>query len=300
MKVLLINLDSKIPNLALAKIEMYHKLQGHEIVWNNDLFCNSVDKIYVSNVFTFNKEKAKFYTQYNAEIGGTGWDIYKKLPDEIENLKPKINLGFTTRGCIRNCHFCFVPKKEGKLQIIGDVYDLWDGKSKKVTILDNNITAGKKHFIEILKQGQKEKLELDFNQGIDFRLIDEEMVIEMKKTKLTEIRMSLDNSSYMKLFEEKLKLLRKYWISNRFFVYVFAGEGKGEDYDSCLQRLELLKKYKVKPYLMRHENIKKRTEFIKLAQWCNMTQYFFSCDISEFHLLGSKYQKNTIEMPSLF
>jgi len=83
MKVLLINLDSKIPNLALHKIEMYHKLQGHEIIWNNDLFCNSVDKIYVSNVFILNKEKAKFYTQYYAEIGGTGWDIYKKLPDEI-------------------------------------------------------------------------------------------------------------------------------------------------------------------------------------------------------------------------
>jgi len=297
MKVLLIDLDSKIPNLALHKIEMYHELQGHEIIWNNDLFCNSVDMIYVSNVFTINKEKAKFYTQYNAEIGGTGWDIFKKLPDEIENLNPKINFGFTTRGCIRNCHFCFVPKKEGKLEIIGDIYNLWDGKAKKITIMDNNITADKEHFLYILKQGQKEKIELDFNQGIDFRLLDEDMIIEMKKTKLTEIRMSLDNSAFIKQFEEKLKLLRKYWANNRFFVYVFAGTGKGEDYESCLQRLELLKKYKVKPYLMRHESIKKRPEFIKLAQWCNMTQYFFSCTIDEFKLKGSKVNKYVDSIP---
>jgi len=61
--------------------------------------------------------------------------------------------------------------------------------------MDNNITAEKNHFIEILKQCQNEKIEVDFNQGIDFRLIDEDMVIEMKKTKLTKIRMSIDNSA---------------------------------------------------------------------------------------------------------
>lgn len=288
MKILLINLDSKIPNLALAKLSMYHNLIGDEVIYDNEMFAPIVDKIYVSTIFTFNRNKAKHYLMYDAHIGGTGWDIASKLPDEIENLKPKINLGFTTRGCIRNCNFCFVPQKEGKFNIIGDIYDIWDGKSKKVTLLDNNITADKGQFIKILRQGQENKLELDFNQGIDFRLLDEDMIIEMKKTKLTEIRMSLDNSAYIKMFEEKIKLLRKYYEHNRFFVYVFAGIGKGEDYDSCIKRLELLKKYKVKPYLMRHESIKNNPEFIRLARWCNMSMYFFSCDISEFSLKGSK------------
>jgi hypothetical protein len=304
MNVLIINLDSKIPNLALKKIEMYHKLQGDSILWDNDIMIPWANKIYVSNIFTFNKEKAKFYTQYNAVIGGTGWDIYKKLPDEIEKLKPKINFGFTTRGCIRNCHFCIVPKKEGKIQVVGDIYDLWDGKSKKITIMDNNIAAEKYHFIEILKQCQNEKIEVDLNQGIDFRLIDEDMIIEMKKTKLTKIRMSIDNSAFIKQFEEKIKLLLKHYYTNKgllqtcFFVYVFAGIGKGEDFDSCLQRLELLKKYRIKPYLMRHESIKLQPEFIKLAQWCNFPAMFFSCSFNEFKLKGSK--KINIEMPKLF
>jgi radical SAM superfamily enzyme YgiQ (UPF0313 family) len=47
--------------------------------------------------------------------------LKKVLPDEIENLKPDYSLypgfdysiGFSTRGCFRNCHFCVVPEKEG-------------------------------------------------------------------------------------------------------------------------------------------------------------------------------------------
>ena len=37
MKVLLIDIDSKIPNLALKKVEKYHLFHGDEIIWNNEL-----------------------------------------------------------------------------------------------------------------------------------------------------------------------------------------------------------------------------------------------------------------------
>ena len=40
-------------------------------------------------------------------------------------------MGFTTRGCIRNCSFCVVPQKEGKIKVEGDF-----GSLKAVT---NNI-----------------------------------------------------------------------------------------------------------------------------------------------------------------
>lgn len=181
MKILIINIDSKLPNLALAKIEMYHKIAGDEIIYDNDLYLNYVDKIYVSSIFTCNINKTKYYEKYNAIIGGTGYNIHTKLSDEIDKLEPKINIGFTTRGCIRNCSFCFVPQKEGKIHIVGDLYNIWDKKSNFVTLLDNNITALENHFISILKQAQKENIKLDFNQGLDFRLLNENMISEMKK-----------------------------------------------------------------------------------------------------------------------
>jgi hypothetical protein len=37
MKVLLLDIDSKIPNLALKKIEKYHIDKGDEVIWNNKI-----------------------------------------------------------------------------------------------------------------------------------------------------------------------------------------------------------------------------------------------------------------------
>ena len=129
-KISIINIDSKIPNLALKKIEKYHLDKGDEVIWDFPLIPS--DKTYVSIVFSWNKEQAKQYP--GADIGGSGYDLKKKLPPEIDKIKPRINLGFTTRGCLRKCYFCIVPEKEGVVRTEGDIYDLWDGKSKELTI----------------------------------------------------------------------------------------------------------------------------------------------------------------------
>ena len=48
-------------------------------------------------------------------------------------------------------------------------------KSKKITFLDNNATALKPHLILILHQLQKEKIYGEYNQGLDIRLLDNEI-----------------------------------------------------------------------------------------------------------------------------
>ena len=122
MNILLVNIDSfKIPNLALAKIEMYHNLKGDKVYHRNgdfkpDLFT-PFEKVYVSVVFKENLQKALFWKNYNAVIGGSGFDVTSKLPIEIDCLTPKINIGFSTRGCNNLCSFCIVHKKEGKIKL---------------------------------------------------------------------------------------------------------------------------------------------------------------------------------------
>ena len=121
-KILLIDIDSTIPNLALKKVEKYFKDKGNEIIWNNELFLNLVDQTFVSCIFDWNKRKAIEFEHYsNVFIGGGGYDLTKQLPSEIDVIKPRINLGFTTRGCLRKCPFCIVWKKEPELKIEGDI-----------------------------------------------------------------------------------------------------------------------------------------------------------------------------------
>ncbi|GAH85140.1 unnamed protein product, partial [marine sediment metagenome] len=77
MRILLIDIDSKIPNLALMKLSTWHKKQGVE-VFLNDYLCNP-DKVYVSCVFTKNAYKVKQLPFENMEVGGSGWDLKKEL-----------------------------------------------------------------------------------------------------------------------------------------------------------------------------------------------------------------------------
>ena len=129
-KVLLVDVDSTIPNMALMKLSTFHKQKGNvvEIVKlkysgvpgrrTRTLIDNTkYDKVYASIIFTPNKEVLQFKDESlkNYQVGGTGtFDFTIKLTDEVEDLEEDFSLypendemiGFTSRGCIRNCHFC--------------------------------------------------------------------------------------------------------------------------------------------------------------------------------------------------
>lgn len=273
MKVLLINIDSTIPNLALKKIELYHQLLNDEIYYDMPIMINLVDKIYVSCIFPENKHKCDIY-QHKALIGGTGYDLHIKLPLEIDCMKPKINWGFTTRGCIRKCHFCFVPEKEGYIHVVGDIYDIWDGKSKKLYIMDNNILALPEHFKTICNQLRHENLKVDFNQGLDHRLLTEEIWYELNTLKhINKIRFAFDDIVYKKSALRALDLMKSNGVKDwqtRWYVYV----GKKDNFDTVYERLSILQKYKQHAYLMRDKLIYNKPEFIALAQWCNAAGAF--------------------------
>jgi hypothetical protein len=277
MRVLIIDIDSTIANIALKKVEKYHFDKGDEVIWNNPLFAHTADKTYVSCVFSYNKHLCdEWIGRSGVEIGGSGFDLTKQLPPEIEAVKPKINIGFTTRGCIRNCHFCIVPKKEGKIHIVGDIYDFWDGKSKQVIILDNNILGVPEHFYRIAAQLKKESLRVDFNQGLDFRLLTDEICKELFSLKhCQEIRFAFDDISYKPMVLKSLDMLKRNGLKawqTRWYVYV----GVKDTLETVYQRCKILCEEKQLIYMMRDrdKSVQENKQFIALAKWCNWTPFF--------------------------
>ena len=101
MRILLIDFDGKLPNLALMKLSSWHKAQGDEVYLNS---CEKPDKVYISTLFTWNRPKVEKLLQVypDAEVGGTGWDFIAEndkwkgvshdLPPEIEAMKPDYDL----------------------------------------------------------------------------------------------------------------------------------------------------------------------------------------------------------------
>lgn len=75
-KILLIDIDSKLPNLALMKLSAHHKNKGDNVSFNN---TDKPDIVYASVIFNKNKhlvDGLRFYYP-NAEvvIGGSGYNL---------------------------------------------------------------------------------------------------------------------------------------------------------------------------------------------------------------------------------
>lgn len=192
MKVLLIDADSRMPNLALMKISGFKKSLGDQVYFEKP--CNP-DEVWISCVFTWNKSKAlgiaKMFSGKNVFLGGSGVDLQSKLPDEIEHTCPDYDLykergdmylglerkcqfdgtiavGYTSRGCIRNCEFCL-----GWIRNHAPITEFISDK-KQVRLLDNNFLASpfwKENIAYINEHG----LKVCFDQGLDIRLMTEEI-----------------------------------------------------------------------------------------------------------------------------
>ena len=275
MNIGLYDIDGKLPNLALMRISAYHKAKGDNVEWM--LPIKIYDKVYASKIFTDSK-----YEEYpNMEIGGSGYEKSKKLPEEIDKCFPdyslypdfKDSIGFTTRGCIRKCAFCFVPEMEGGIKDYMNVKDIWRG-SGNLILFDNNILAMPSKLEEVFKFCAEKKIKVDFNQGLDCRLVTPELaklIKENRKYIIPYLRFAFDNLSYKDSVERTCKLLG----IKKMFWYVYCDE----DYESALERLLVLKRYSQTPYLMRNKSLKGQQKFIWLAKWVNSMGAFQKMDI---------------------
>ncbi len=280
------NLEPKYTNIALEKIKLFYSTHNEKVRDYNPLEHLLFDKIYCSSIFTFTD---KSYVTDDMICGGSGFDLTTTLRPEIEAMKPKINIGFTTRGCIRNCPFCIVPEKEGNIQVVGDIYDFWDRESKELVILDNNILALPRHFKAICDQIKNEKLMVDFNQGLDHRLLNGEIAKMLKSLRYKAYRFAFDSISQESSVRKAIDMLHKHEIKWSIW-YVLVGFDT--TYDEDLFRLQLLKSHNQRVFVQRYNNITNAFHN-ELAGWGNQRQLFVKYTFNEFlDKRGSKQKVN--------
>lgn len=283
MKVLLIDVDSKLPNLALMKLAAHHKNDDVSLVRlkkKEQIPNEYFDKIYASCIFTRNSnicEKLKATYQDRIEIGGTGVDVKKRLPREVEKLSPDYSLydidygiGYSARGCIRNCEFCFVPKKEGRLQQDVEISQLLSDQSKKLYLLDNNFAADPQ-FKNKAKWLINNEVIVDINSGIDVRVLTEEKAELLSKIKhMNYLKIAWDLKSEEKYVLKGIELLTKYIKPYKIMCYVLVGFNTDLEYD--LYRINKLKELKIAPYVMVYN--KRQDGYYKYMQrWVNTFLY---------------------------
>jgi len=312
LRIALQNLEPKYRNYALEKIRMHHEAKGDHVCNYDPELPDLYDHIYCSSIFTFTDKSA---ADPRAICGGTGFDIKSKLSDEIDTMRPKFNYGFCSRGCVRNCEFCVVREKEGYIRPEADIFDIWDGQSKEIVLYDNNILALPDHFRMICQQIHDKRIKVDFNQGLDIRLMDNDIaaILSTKYIRHFQYHFAFDYSSLDSLVEEKIKILKSHGI-NRSTFYVLVGFPNGnsisEDIEDALYRLNLLKALGQNAYVMRYRKISdsqpeslitKDTEkyYIPLANWGSVHAAFRSMDfLTQYfdHPRGQRYLKHYQEI----
>lgn len=228
MRIGLVAVDSKIINLALAKISGYHKSQGDSVEWANSLF-GEYDIVYKSKIFTYTPDDTNIYNAKEIIRGGTGYDVHSVLPEEIDRLQPDYSLypgidnktayGFLTRGCPNKCHWCCVPQKEGNIRPYMDIEEIaMGGVRNKIILFDNNIIACD-YGIEQLEKVVERKYHIDINQASDARL----MTIDIAKIYaqirwLSQIRFGCDTPAQISHCEKAMKLIDSYCETPRSYL----------------------------------------------------------------------------------
>ena len=287
---LMVDVDSTIPNLALMHISTWRKSLGIETGWNFE----DPDEVWASCIFHKNAHKVDglkfFYPNAKIDIGGGGISLQKSLPSEVDLMMPdyalypdcNYDLGFTSRGCNRKCYFCIVPRKEGKFHIHQHPSEFHDPSHRDIMLMDNNILFDKTWFFEVTDWILSNDLRVDFNQGLDLRLMDNDIakrIAELRPMKMWHF--AFDSLDYRDSVESGLKMLADAGLNIRSKVNVYVYLHGDEQYEDALQRCKILRGLGTLPYVMVNRDAPRTQRMTDLKRWTR-PHIFFSTDFETY------------------
>lgn len=167
--------------------------------------------------------------------------------DHIEYQYPVNDAYFTyaSRGCVRKCAFCGVPKLEGGQRDTNSLTEVVEGVSKlygekrDLILMDNNVVASanfKDIIAEIidlgfergakLKRGRYElQRRVDFNQGVDARILckDPMYLQQLSRIALKPLRIAFDHLGVKKPYEQAIRYSAEAGITelSNYMLYNF-------------------------------------------------------------------------------
>ncbi len=306
-KVLLIDGDSTIPNLALMQMATWFKKSNtvdflklgvsyypHRQNKVRQVDTRDHDLTLCSVIFNGTK---KCIDGKDIIFGGTGHDLTTTTPEFVKNCTPdyslypenKISYGFLSRGCSRKCTFCVVPQKEGKTRIAQTIDEVV--QHKKVKFLDNNILSLPDHEVLLAELGRR-KIKCQFMQGLDLRLLTERNAELLKNLNyFGDYIFAFDNWKYRNAMVRKIELMN--WVKPwklKFYVYV----DPEMDLLDHLKRIDWLLEHQCLPYVMRDQTCwssENKDFFTDLAAWCNQPNLIKTLTFPEF--LKKRHKNHT-------
>lgn len=277
MNVLLLQLDGKIPNIALMRLAAHHNERGDRVELRVVVSSDGVerelgddfDRVYASCVFEKTRPvAARLRDVYpDAVVGGSGWDLKSSLEALGVSLRQNYSvypaerrsIGFTQRGCRFRCPFCVVHDKEGANRQERTVAQIWRGDPwpRELLLLDNDF-FGQPNWRDRVDELRAGKFRVSFNQGINVRTLTDEEAAAMASVdyrddsmKTRRIYTAWDNPKDEARVFRGLELLVKHGVKPaHLMVYVLVGFWPGETWQDRDRRRARLREFGAVPYPM--------------------------------------------------
>jgi len=268
-RVMLYDVDGRIPNLALMKLSSHYRARGCAVELvrvrgsRPPRLRADADLHFASAIFYRDQSVRRLgwlRSQYGKrlEAGGSGCSLQKRLPPEVEACFPDYSLyghhqyalGFLTRGCKKRCPFCLVPAKEGRgIRRVAHFENFVPAGQDRVLLLDDNLLAY--DGVEpLLEEMARRRYAVNFSQTLDIAWLDEtkhRLLLEVDSRNLAfNKRMyyfSLNHPNANRLFEERRAMLKSYGEGHVGVVCLYGFDTTlSQDYQRwrCLRRLGLI------------------------------------------------------------
>jgi hypothetical protein len=175
------------------------------------------------------------------------YSILAQISSQYEYPVRDAYFAYASRGCVRKCHFCGVPKLEGpqrdaaSLTALVRGIDERHGAKKDLTLMDNNVVASgnyKNIIAEIRdlgfvpgalfkRAGMRVAVQrrVDFNQGVDARILckDKMYLREMSSICIKPLRIAFDHIGFRKPYETAIRYAHEFGLSelSNYMLYNF-------------------------------------------------------------------------------
>jgi len=295
---------SKGDNVQFIKDTLHNQtldlFEQNEKCYKN-LLKDHYDVIYITSLFTYQAhyvtEAIRYYKNKfrgaRIKIGGimatlmpeyikekTGIKPHVGLLRGVENCPPDYSLypglsysiSFTTRGCPRNCSFCAVKKHEPEFLVKENWPRDIDITKRQIIFWDNNWLASpnlEKDVNTLLKFRKVGITQIDFNQGLDCRLLDEDKVKLLSQVRIKPLRLAFDNCSEDGRIQEVIQLAQKYGFKDIRVYILYNSDDQNDTPEYFYYRINEINKLGALAYPMRFRSLNSVNGQYISSKWDN-------------------------------
>jgi hypothetical protein len=231
--------------------------------------------VFISVAFTWHLPQVRTLATWYRQAGRCvhmGGPAVALMPDYVKDAADQVggpcnqsplkrhnpDATFTSRGCVHQCGFCAVPRIEGPLEELAT----WEPAP---TVCDNNVLAtSQKHFDRVIDR-LKPISHVDFNQGLNVRMLTGHHIDRLKELHLPMIRIAFDHIGMESKVMNAIDQLRAAGFP-RARIRCFVLFGFNDHVDDAMERMLLLRARGIRPSPQRYQAIEGK-QALKKDAW---------------------------------